>query len=73
MAKTKSLVASSPTKEGLTALISQYYMGSTIKIDDQGHIHNAKGKGIRGMREDQKRPLSLWKLRSLKRLRALRE
>jgi hypothetical protein len=42
-------LATSPTKEGITKLISEYYMGSTISLHetenpDEFEVHNLKGK-----------------------------
>jgi hypothetical protein len=47
-----TLLGSAPTIESLTALISGYYMGSTITVTGED-VHNRKGK-IQGVRVIQK-------------------
>ena len=42
-----AIYAKSATKEGLTALIKDFYCGSNISLHGKGetyHVHNAKGK-----------------------------
>ena len=44
--KKPTLLASSPTRDGIITAISRYYMGSTISLQAQGNVYqvsNLKG------------------------------
>lgn len=39
------LIASSPTKEGLTKMVNQYFYGTGLQLLDNGDILNSSGTG----------------------------